>query len=305
MADYIVHKAVEHSSLSAKAAAELEKTAHWVLSPKYDGCHVVFLFADGVHISTLSRTGERVRSMDHIGQDLLDIYPLSLGTDKVAICGEAWIPGKEFNEISGMFRRHAPQPSLWFVPFDITRWESASWGSPKLNPAGNDWELAGYSQRIGLLGDQPPRAYHRVIQPRYVLRSGTFSEVMPSAVLYAKEHKTRTDSFFDGAVLAKANGVYSVGAGKGGEFIKVKPLLSETVGVTGYFTDTGAKTGKATGGLIFELNGKEQRVATGLTQAQVEDLVSFIGKRIEVEAMGLTVNGFLREPRFKGIRDDT
>jgi len=53
-------------------------------------------------------------------------------------------------------------------------------------------------------------------------------------------------------------------------------------------------------------------VSTGLTQAQVDDIADhqrgfidkWLGKTIEVEAMGITSNGYLREPRFKGIRTD-
>ena len=118
MADYIVHKAVERSALSAKTTQALEANEEWIITPKYDGCHAVFLFDDGKHVGTLSRTGEPVRSMPHIVTALLDTYPLAAG--RIAICGEAWSPGLEFNEISGLFRRHTPSPQLGFVPFDRT-----------------------------------------------------------------------------------------------------------------------------------------------------------------------------------------
>jgi DNA ligase-1 len=106
--------------------------------------------------------------------------------------------------------------------------------------------------------------------------------------------------------MAKANGVYKVGSGKGGEFLKVKPLLSFTVTVTGAALDFGTKTGKNTAALKFMLDGLEQKVSTGLTQDQVNEIttVGWDGYRIEVEAMGKTVNGYLREPRFRGIRSD-
>lgn len=118
MSDYIVHKAVELSAISAKIQAYLnEGVRHWIISPKYDGCHAVFCFDGGKHTGTYSRSGEIVRSLDHIAADLLDIYPL--GSGRIAICGEAWMVGKEFNEISGAFRRHAPQHQMQFVPFDV------------------------------------------------------------------------------------------------------------------------------------------------------------------------------------------
>jgi hypothetical protein len=72
--------------------------------------------------------------------------------------------------------------------------------------------------------------------------------------------------------------------------------------------DVGAKTGKNTCVLCFDLDGEIQKVSTGLSQEQVDlfvqDPYQIIDKHIEVEAMGKTVNNLLREPRFKGIRTD-
>lgn len=306
MADYIVHKAVEHSALSAKVKAALEQTYQWVLSPKYDGCHAVFLFDEGKHVVTLSRTGEHVQSMPHIASDLLHVYGHLLKSGRRAICGEAWAPGVEFNVISGWFRKQSPVLDLHFVPFDIVEWESNT--DTTSFPPVNLGSGVRYLARCTALLDQQGCGYHRIILPRFLHLSGTFSEVLPQAVAYAKEHKQRTDSFFDGAVLAQAAGTYTVGAGKGGEFIKIKPLLSETVKVNALFPDVGERTGKNTLALGFELAGKQQKVSTGLTQEQVDSFIAdnklILGHRIEVEAMGLTVNGLLREPRFKGIRDD-
>jgi DNA ligase-1 len=117
---------------------------------------------------------------------------------------------------------------------------------------------------------------------------------------------------YDGAILAMGNGVYEQGSGKGGEFIKIKPLISYTVQVHGAELDKGEKTGKNTAALKFFLNDLEQKVSTGLTQEQVDQITReftygegpWLNSYIEVEAMGITVNGYLREPRFKGIRTD-
>lgn len=305
MPDYIVHKAVEYSALSAKAKAGLEQTYQWVLSPKYDGCHAVFLFDERKHVVTLSRTGEQVLSMPHIATDLLHVYGHLLSEGRWAVCGEAWTPGQEFNVLSGWFRKQSPVPDLRFVPFDIVEWApntSGTCSTPHLS------STARYSARCNALLQPEGCGYHRIISPRFLALSGTFSEVLPQAVEYAKEHKARADSFFDGAVLAQAGGAYTVGAGKGGEFIKIKPLLSYTVKVDAVVADLGGKTGKNTCVLMFELDGKMQKVSTGLTQDQADEYTAYperiIDSLIEVEAMGVTVNGYLREPRFKGIRTD-
>ena len=126
--------------------------------------------------------------------------------------------------------------------------------------------------------------------------------------MLAHEQKARTDSFFDGAILANGSATYQVGSGKEGAFIKVKPLLSESVKVEQLHAARGDKTGKNTLALGFTHNGVYQKVSTGLTQEQVDSFIAdptlIYGKTIEVEAMGLTVNGAFREPRFKGIRTD-
>lgn len=310
MAEYIVHKAIELSNLSAKALAAITEN-EWVISPKYDGCHAVFCFDEGKHVATYSRSGEVVLSMDHIAAHLLTAYPIKQG--RIAVCGEAWMVGEEFNVISGVFRRQSPQPQLQFVPFDLIPFdynEQQTVGLPVLlGQLDHKPYHTGYARRLGNLTFMRNNSLpSQVLTPRYILFRGTVEEAMVEANSCAKYNKARTDSFFDGAVLAMANGKYRVGSGKGGEFIKAKPLLSETVTVTATISDIGSKTGKNTCVLCFDLNGSIQKVSTGLTQAQADEYTQYperiIGQRIEVEAMGLTTNGLLREPRFKGIRND-
>lgn len=307
---YIVHKAIELDNLSAKAKAAITET-EWIVSPKYDGCHAIFCFDGGKHVATYSRTGEAVRSMDHIAHSLLDLYPLSVG--RIAIQGEAWMLGKEFNEISGAFRRHAPQPELQFVPFEIVPFDyndEVASGPPVLLGQMNHRPYpAPYRVRFETLRTARRDVVSQVLAPTfYFLQAGSVDEAKALADVYAKHYKQSPIASYDGAVLAQANGKYSVGSGKGGEFIKCKPLLSETVTCNAVFPAEGEKTGKNTLALGFTLNDLAQKVSTGLTQTDIDAYVNdpslILGKRIEVEAMGITVNGYLREPRFKGIRND-
>lgn len=307
MADYIVHKAVELSALSAKNREAIKHRSH-VLSPKYDGCHAIFLFDNGKFLATKSRTNEHVFSMPHIGQSLLDHYPF-LQCGKHAIMGEAWIPGREFSDISGIFRRQSPQPELGFVPFDTVRWryDYTEDGRPVLGQYFDGVELQeqrDYLERLHTLIGERREAPSLVHIPRFLVLDGA------DAWALAEEEARRLKKLggYDGAVLADAHGRYVVGAGKGGEFIKVKPLLSVSLKVTGIACDKGERTGKNTMALICDLDGKAQKVSTGLTQAEVDEYTEFphniIGEVIEVEAMGYTVTGLLREPRYRGIRTD-
>jgi DNA ligase-1 len=307
LADYIVHKAIELEALSAKARLAMDNIHAWIISPKYDGCHAVFLFKDGQHYATLSRTGERVMSMDHIAVDLLRCYPEALRYGQVAITGEAWMVGKDFNVISGTFRRQYPQPDLMFVPFDIVQWEHCddTFSGPNVDL----FSKVPYRERLGFLKSRPATGASVLAVMAYEV-VGPLSGVLGEAEAQARFYKASTTGAYDGTICAQAEGHYVVGSGKGGEFIKCKPLISFSVNVTGCVVDKGAKTGKNTAALLFQLDGLEQKVSTGLTQAQVDSICDvrfndeWFNVVIEVEAMGKTVNGFLREPRFKGIRID-
>jgi DNA ligase-1 len=314
LADYIVHKAIELEALSAKARLAMDNIHAWIISPKYDGCHAVFLFKDGQHYATFSRSGEKVMSMDHVGQDLLRVYPNLLSHGQVAITGEAWMVGKDFNVISGTFRRQYPQPDLMFVPFDYVSWEfrDDTFSGPNVDLASS----VPYRHRLAALKNRDNRGWSVLNVQAYEV-IGPLSGVLGEAEAQARFYKASTTGAYDGTILAQADGHYVAGSGKGGEFIKCKPLISFTVTVTGAVLDRGAKTGKNTAALKFMLDGIEQKVSTGLTQEQVDAIAEefmtrpyggtkgeWLGARIEVEAMGKTVNGFLREPRFKGIRID-
>lgn len=305
--DYIVHKAIELKKLSAKARDALAAKEEWVISPKYDGCHAIICFEDGKHVGTWSRSGERVLSLDTVASQLTWHYDLSQG--RIAVCGEAWQPGLKFNEISGMFRRQSPQP-LGFVPFDMVPfdWACANPEFPVLGVLDGRQYPAPYSKRALSLYEKFKSMHSLVIKPRPLVYYGTFTDALQFSSYYATQNKTAEHGEYDGAILADGQGRYVVGAGTGGEFIKCKPLLSETVTVTTTYPDVGEKTGKNTLALGFTLDGKDQKVSTGLTQAEVDAYTTnpdrIIGQRIEVEAMGKTVNGLLREPRFKGIRND-
>jgi ATP-dependent DNA ligase len=297
---YIVHKAIEPSNMSAKALKAVAG-ADRILSPKYDGCHAVFLFNNGELSGVRSRDDKPVRSMQHVADALPNYYPW-LNEGQHAVCGEAWVPGWDFEDISGAFRRHSNQAQLEFVPFDTVPWSIVN-GKPSLNSnvpydarlhrlgsVWGGWELAG-----------PVR------QPQWSYLAGTEAHLMACANSEARRLKSLGG--YDGAVLALASGTYHSGSsGSSGEFMKIKPLMSETYTVIRTEPAIGDKTGKNTLALVVLHNGKEQKVSTGLLQAAIDDYVfnpsHIVGQRIEIEFMGITNGGMLREPRYKGIRTD-
>lgn len=114
---------------------------------------------------------------------------------------------------------------------------------------------------------------------------------------------------YDGAILRNPEAGYTIGQVKNGEIVKVKPTMSLDLRIKRITVDV--RPTKLGGYITVDLgNDVECDVGTGLTQA---DLASFqnelargawINRIAEVEFMGFTEDGKLREPRFKGLRHD-
>lgn len=287
---YLNLKPVEFEALSAKKRKAFDWSGR-ILLPKYDGCFAMVAFWHGEPSFIMSRTGEMVKSMDHVYGKLLAAYPwitrIPFGT---MVLGEAWMPNEDFSDISGMFRRQYPQPQLGFAPFDVVSYVMSGNG-PLLRSSDP------YAVRLDQL-----RVAATLPAGLYV-PAPTITSTREQACELARHYKALGG--YDGAISSDPNAGYMPGSGKDGEFVKVKPLLSFTLECIGYQEDVGAKTGRPTGSLVVRFEGaKSLHVATGLSEAQQANLKQFVGKLIEVEAMGLSSKGLLREPRFKGVRTD-
>ena len=299
MGKYIVQKAIEPDDLSAKQAARYRHRAEqweYGLQPKIDGCHLVILFEDGKHIANLSSTGEIVRSCDHISQPLYDRAPLRPG--RVAFLAEVSIPDTDFKDISGAFRRQSAQPQLeaWF--FDMVSW-SGHISEPvlySLFPYINRWR--------SLTATVPPEL--RCLP----LLTGDITQTQAQIVSISWNKAGYGGYRCDGGVHRDLEAAYEPKRCRDAEVVKIKPLLSFDMGVVGVDLAKGEKTGKNTAALIVRfIDGVLLRVATGLTQEEVDDIhinfdANWLGKIIRVDALGHTGTGSLREPRYKGVRTD-
>lgn len=285
MSKYIIAKPVDRKDMSAKATKE-SLNHDYEMQPKYDGCCMVVILRPGKDESfeCLSSTGEVVQSCEHIGRALLEVIDPT-GFSDVAIIGEVWREGTEFPEISGMFRRHNPEPSLKFAPFDVS--------------AVGDGELFDsriYRDRTRCLREMPK---HDSIIP---FVSILVDEIAPLPSEYAAALKAKGG--YDGAVLHAVDAIYETGRCKW-EQIKVKPLVELDLMVVGVEKAVGEKTGRPTVALQVRLkNGVIGKVATGLNHDQQANPEQFIGKIIRVDAMAWTADGLLREPRFVAERFD-
>jgi DNA ligase-1 len=119
-----------------------------------------------------------------------------------------------------------------------------------------------------------------------------------SAVRYANDLKAKGG--YDGAVLKDPDAGYSIGNVRLGQIVKVKPTQSLDLAVTAWAKDKGEKTGRDVYTLYVQYKGKTTGVGSGVPH----DYVPAVGHIVEVEFMGFTPDGLLREPRFKGVRFD-
>lgn len=282
--DYAFPKAVDWNDLSDKRKAQIDLTSPaWGVFPKLDGCAMVIRQIDG-KITAETASGKPVLSMDHI----LKVFErLNISGDYV-VCGEVWHPDMSFQDISGAFRRHSTQYKLQFWVWDVRHCSSTS-----------GWQTRMHLLAMELLHKPPGVVLCRI--PR------TFKSIED---VQAHALELRAFGNYDGAILRDLTAPWFTGRSKG-EVIKIKPLVSMDLEVVGVDAAFGEKTGRVTASLVCRISkssGLTQKVSTGMTHAQQLDAAAnphnWIGKIVEVEGMGYTADGLIREPRFKGVRED-
>lgn len=312
MAKYLIHKAVETGDLlkTSALAQHLKSHPDYVVQTfwkqlKHDGCNCIVIWdpegklrKDGVgpDLLVLSRTGEdATAAMDHLREDLEEMQ-------SGVYLGEAWKRGLDFPTISGIFRRKKPKagaPLLDLIVFDHLTLEEWAAGVSTQN----------FSQRrarlIARVAGKPVRTYiHMNPGTRDLLHRQM--DTVAQAVAEARKLQDEVGGY-DGLIYRDPTGQWRAGdSGKGGEIIKVKPRARYTLEVTGYLPGKGKHEGKV-GTLLVKFRGHEQGAGTGLKdyQREVADFRhNWLGRLVEVECLGVTKDGFLREPVLLGLRDD-
>lgn len=251
----------------------------YIMMPKYDGCLAIVVADDTGHV--LTRTGEPITSIPHVLAQARKLLP------GYVIFGEAYKFDTPFKDISGAFRRHAPQDDLIVVAFDAV--PVADWRAGKCDES--------YKDRLARLR----AAWHASPVPAII--------VAPASDAGASQGFANAlvkQGGYDGAILRRADAPWTTGASKNGEAIKVKPVQSLDLAVHGWFRGKGKHAERA-GGITVLYRGVQTDVGTGFTDREREEIAS-AGQApcaiAEVEFMELTADGKLREPRFKGWRYD-
>ena len=267
-----------HPSLDSLPSSE------YTMQPKYDGCHlIVHLPVDGTP-RAFSRTGEPVRSVDHIIAQMVLVF----GTGWT-IFGEAYAFGLSFPEISGNFRQHKPAESLYFMAFDAV--PSSAFDLGLYYPTPYRERLDALRGAVAAVGTLAPDI---IVTPDLPL-----DNPMVFALTLKKQ------GGYDGAIVRRSDAGWQAGDSKNGEVIKVKPVESLDLRVRGWFLGKGKHANRA-GGIYVEYNGVQTGVGTGFTDDERSIIAQGTrdGAIAEVEFMGFTEDGALREPRFRGWRYD-
>lgn len=251
----------------------------YILMPKYDGCLAIVVADDKGHV--LTRTGEPVTSIPHVLAQARKLLP------GYVIFGEAYKFDTPFKDISGAFRRHAPQDDLIVVAFDAV--PVAAWRAGKCDES--------YKARLARLRE----AWHASPVPAIIVAPSAYTRVSQGVA-----NALVAQGGYDGAILRRADAPWTTGASKNGEAIKVKPVQSLDLEVLGWYRGKGKHANRA-GGITVLYRGVQTDVGTGFTDRERQEIAD-AGQApcgvAEVEFMELTADGKLREPRFKGWRYD-
>lgn len=260
---------------------ELLGDGRWIIQPKYDGVHIM-IHTEGEGYAR-TRTGEAVLSVPHLIKEAIQ----SFGPGAVLFC-EAYMHDQEHAVINGAVRRKSPQPALIGIVYDIVTQDGFDYG---YDPIPYKERLADINTALRGGSLEPVKCIKELPNDTTVMQ---FAEDMVAS------------GTFDGIILRDLDATWKRGAAKEGEVIKVKPILSLDLLVTGHKVEY--KPTKLGGYITVTYKGVESNVGSGLTQVILQALtqgVKAAGRIAEVECMGITPSGKLREPRFKSFRYDT
>lgn len=264
----------------------LSEHGRFIDQPKYDGVHVqLWTGKDRDDSRAMSRQGEPLVSLTAHAQEAYRRF----GPNKV-LYGEAWNPILPHKIINGVARRRAPATALGVWVYDIV----------DSNP--EDGSLVHsqvpYDLRLNEVYRGVNRDANRGVGDLHVV--DLLFGRMPNDLYPSGE--------FDGRIVRDAGAAFSTGAAKMGEVIKDKVALSLDLKIVAQHAEE--RPTKLGGYLTVDYKGVLSDVGSGLTQDDLHKILydlehTFVGSVAEVECLGITPAGKLREPRLKGIRWDT
>ena len=282
-----IMKAVAFDKLSANTKLRFGnvkalRERGWLLQPKLDGCYMAVFVKDGCVTKITSRTGEIVRSMDHVADEVSMAARRMRNLGEFVMIGEAWNKWNSFPEISGRFRQHSNAFLLHFYGHDLV---------PTVGGTIAD-SLLSYETRYSILAQMIDEAAFCYMVD-YDMVDYDDPELAAMDLVQQGGH--------DGAILRDRHAGYTLGPVKNAEIVKVKPNITLDLKVVAVNEGIGAKTGRTVWTLDVVYNDVITSVGSGVGHMYDND---WLGGIAEIECLGVTASGKLREPRFKGMRFD-
>lgn len=286
---YLSQSAAAISDLPKKVQAALalrNLSNEFLYQRKYDGVSGIVL-TGLTESKVISRTGTDLTSVDHIGDEMLRIF----GPERV-VFGELWRAGDDFSNISGDVRRHSASPDLQFAVFDIidrNEYEAGFSETPY-------WQrqvqiIKGFCHPFsGETG-----YYKSFVAATY--NPGTYGDYRELT-----KHIMLNNVGYDGGILRDPTAQWLPGKDKFGVVLKDKPCISFDLELIGSEEGKGRNAG-VVGALLFRFKDGKVVKAGAIPDAMRRNPPA-LGTIHEIEAMGLSSKGLLREPRYKGQRFD-
>lgn len=299
---YIFQAPKDYDAQSAKFKKQYESTAakfatgECELQLKYDG---VFSAMFTTEAEAITRQQKPQPAAGPLARTVRAIF----GNNHI-VFSELWMPNTKHKDINGASRRDAEQPQLEARVFDIITLDEFNAGVCKVP----------YSERIGRIRATLARAGSDKVLPvdMVPLLDSTSDKDLTA---YATDCKRSKMHAFDGLILRDMSAIWTPGASKNGEVLKIKP--SETLDLLIVAQTAVQRETKLGGFVTVEYKGVKTDVGSGLTQEMLAgimlhnngdtthpDALNLVGKIGEFSYLTVTDDGRLREPRIDRIRHD-
>lgn len=304
-----VNKAIEPTKATVAGKARYqallgmlkESGPRAVLMPKFDGTYCQIKHLHG-NWSAWSRTGEPLLS---VSEQVLEAFLVTGDKGRVYI-GELWAPNMQHSVLNGLARKKSPQGALGLVLFDSYQVDTVDAYGCDPTPWRDRfnackpverWARKVYVAGFTYLRHGPGQAWDSTEEVLYA---------------HAKAMKASTQGAYDGMILRDADEGYYPGTGTDGQAFKIKPRLSGDFLITHVEEGKGKAKGMA-GAIYVDLGGGvECKVGSGMDDGMRAHLWGFRERVLagattfiaEVEYLGITAQGKLREPAFKSLRWD-
>lgn len=263
-----------------------------LLEPKIDGVRALaFVTPDGV--TFMSRGGQILSNVDHIGEELMSLLAKSHKMDKLGMVIDGELYNGNLHSTLGVVRSSVKKPDrdalekVRFNAFDaigINAWKSQQCTLPQ-------------SLRTLFVGE--------ALQGGQLVVPVQSQEIRNSADVES-QYRLALSEGYEGVMLKNVSGKYAFDRTE--DWLRYKPYEIDTFSISGYYEGEGRLSGMLGGfTVLVEKSGQHCRVGGGFSDEQRKTfwegrhVGSFVGRRAKVKYKEASKDGKLREPVFLGL----